>query len=47
VYIGIVEGNCVQYPGTHETLVAPEAFRRVQGLLAVRAARGARERKCL
>ena len=35
----------VQYPGTHEPLVIPEVFRRVQELLAARAARGTRERK--
>ena len=35
----------VQDPGTHEPLVIPEVFRRVQELLAARAARGTRERK--
>ncbi len=45
VYVGIVEWNGVQYPGTHEPLVDPEVFRRVQELLAARAARGTRERK--
>ncbi len=45
VYIGVVEWNGVQYPGTHELLVDPEVFRRVQELLAARAARGTRERK--
>ncbi|MDA8283976.1 MAG: recombinase zinc beta ribbon domain-containing protein [Actinomycetota bacterium] len=45
VYIGVVEWNGVQYPGTHEPLVDPEVFRRVQELLAARAARGTRERK--
>ena len=45
VYIGVVEWNAVQYPGTHEPLVIPEVFRRVQELLAARAARGTRERK--
>ena len=40
VYIGVVEWNGIQYPGTHEPLVAPEVFRRVQELLAARAARG-------
>ena len=45
VYIGVAEWNGVQYPGTHEPLVAPEVFRRVQELLAARAARGTRERK--
>jgi site-specific DNA recombinase len=45
VYVGIVEWNGVQHPGTHEPLVDPETFRRVQELLAARAARGTRERK--
>ena len=45
VYIGVVEWNAVQYPGTHEPLVDPEVFHRVQELLAARAARGTRERK--
>ncbi len=45
VYIGVVEWNGVQYPGTHEPLVTAEVFRRVQELLAARAARGTRERK--
>ena len=45
VYVGIVEWNGVQHPGTHEPLVTPEVFRRVQELLAARAARGTRERK--
>jgi len=45
VYIGVVEWNGVLHPGTHEPLVAPEVFRRVQELLAARAARGTRERK--
>jgi site-specific DNA recombinase len=45
VYIGVVEWNGVQYPGTHEPLVTPEVFRRVQELLGARAARGTRERK--
>ncbi len=44
-YVGIVEWNGVQHPGTHEPLVGPETFRRVQELLAARAARGTRERK--
>jgi DNA invertase Pin-like site-specific DNA recombinase len=45
VYVGIVEWNGVQHPGTHEPLVSPEVFRRVQELLGARAARGTRERK--
>jgi GNAT superfamily N-acetyltransferase len=45
VYIGVVEWNGVQYSGTHEPLVTPEVFRRVQELLGARAARGTRERK--
>ena len=45
VYMGTVEWNEVQYPGTHQPLVAPEVLRRVQELLAARAARGTRERK--
>jgi site-specific DNA recombinase len=45
VYIGVVEWNGIQYPGTHEQLVDPEVFHRVQELLAARAARGTRERK--
>ncbi len=45
VYVGIVEWNGVQHPGTHEPLVSPETFRRVQELLAARAARGTRERR--
>jgi len=45
VYVGVVEWNGVQYPGTHEPLVTPEVFRRVQELLGARAARGTRERK--
>jgi site-specific DNA recombinase len=45
VYVGIVEWNGVQHPGTHEALIDPETFRRVQELLAARAARGTRERK--
>jgi DNA invertase Pin-like site-specific DNA recombinase len=45
VYIGVVEWNGIQYPGTHEPLIDPEVFRRVQELLAARAARGTRERK--
>jgi hypothetical protein len=40
VHIGVVEWNGVQYPGTHEPLVTPEVFRRVQELLAARAAGG-------
>ena len=44
-YVGIIEWNGVQHPGTHEPLVDPETFRRVQELLAARAARGTRERK--
>ena len=34
VYVGIVEWNGVEYPGTHEALIDPETFRRVQELLA-------------
>jgi len=45
VYLGIVKWNGIQYPGTHQPLVTPEVFRRVQELLAARAARGTRERK--
>ena len=45
VYVGIVEWNGVHHPGTHEPLVSPEVFRRVQELLGARAARGTRERK--
>ena len=45
VYAGIVEWNGVQHPGTHEPLVSPDIFRRVQELLGARAARGTRERK--
>ncbi|MCL4414850.1 MAG: recombinase family protein [Actinobacteria bacterium] len=45
VYIGVVEWNGIQYPCTHEPLIDPEVFRRVQELLAARAARGTRERK--
>jgi len=44
-YVGIVEWSGLENPGTHETLVGPETFRRVQELLAARAARGTRERK--
>jgi site-specific DNA recombinase len=44
-YVGIVEWNGVRHPGTHEPLATPETFRRVQELLAARAARGTRERK--
>ena len=44
-YTGIVEWNGVQHPGTHEPIVDAETFRRVQELLAARAARGTRERK--
>ena len=40
VHIGVVEWNGVQCPGTHEPLVTPEVFRRVQELLAARAAGG-------
>ncbi len=36
VYIGIVEWNGVQYPGTHEPLVTPEVFRHVRELLGAR-----------
>jgi site-specific DNA recombinase len=43
--VGIVEWNGAQHPGTHEPLVDKETFRRVQELLAARAARGTRERK--
>ena len=45
VYIGIVEWNGVQYPGTHEPLVTPEVFRHVRELIGARSARGTRERK--
>jgi site-specific DNA recombinase len=45
VYVGIVEWNGAQHPGTHAPLVDKETFRRVQELLAARAARGTRERK--
>ncbi len=45
VYIGVVEWNSIQDPGTHEPLVDPDVFHRVQELLAARAARGTRERK--
>ena len=44
-YTGIVEWKGVQHPGTHEPLVDPDTFRRVQELLSARAARGTRERK--
>jgi site-specific DNA recombinase len=44
-YMGVVEWNGVQHPGTHEPLVGADTFRRVQELLAARAARGTRERK--
>ena len=44
-YVGIVEWNGVQHPGSHEPLTTPEVFRRVKELLAARAARGTRERK--
>ena len=44
-YVGVVEWNGVQHPGSHEPLTTPEVFRRVQELLAARAARGTRERK--
>lgn len=39
VYVGIVEWNGVQYPGTHEWIVEPDTFRGVQELLC--ALRGA------
>ncbi len=45
VYIGIVEWNGVQYPGTHEPLVTPEVFRHVRELIGARSARGTRELK--
>jgi len=45
VYAGIVEWNGVQHPGTHEALVPPDVFRRVEEVLGARAARGTRERK--
>lgn len=44
-YTGIVEWNGVRYPGTHEPLVSPAMFQRVQELLEVRTVRGTRERR--
>jgi DNA invertase Pin-like site-specific DNA recombinase len=44
-YIGIVEWNGVQHPGSHEPLVGDDTFRRVRELLAARSVRGTRERK--
>ncbi len=44
-YVGIVEWNGVRHPATHQPLTTAETFRRVQELLAARAARGTRERK--
>ena len=45
VYIGVVEWDGVDHPGTHEPLIDAATFRQVQDLLAVRAVRGTRERK--
>jgi len=45
VYIGVVEWNGIQYPGSHEPLVDPDIFHRLHELLAARAARGTREHK--
>ena len=42
-YTGVVEWNGVRYPGTHEPLVSPATFQRVQELLQARAMRGTRE----
>lgn len=44
-YTGVVNWNGVQYPGTHEPLVEPATFQRVQELLEARAMRGTRERR--
>ena len=44
-YTGVVEWNGVRYPGTHEPLVSPATFQRVQELLQARAMRGTRERR--
>lgn len=44
-YVGVVEWDGVEYPASHEPLVAPATFERVQELLAARAMRGTRERR--
>jgi hypothetical protein len=44
-YTGIVVWGEVHYPGTHEPLVDPVTFAKVQELLSAKAMRGTRERK--
>ena len=44
-YIGIVTWDGVEYPGTHEALVEPQTFAKVQELLVARGSRGTRERR--
>jgi len=44
-YVGVVEWDGVEYPGSHEPLVERDTFDKVQELLAARAMRGTRERR--
>jgi site-specific DNA recombinase len=45
LYMGVVSWNGIEAPGLHEPLVPPELFNRVQDVLAVRGAKGTRERR--
>jgi site-specific DNA recombinase len=44
-YVGVVEWDGIEYPGSHEPLVDRDTFEKVQGLLVARAMRGTRERR--
>jgi DNA invertase Pin-like site-specific DNA recombinase len=45
LYAGIVSWNGIETQGSHEPLVTPELFHRVQDLTAARGPKGARERR--
>jgi site-specific DNA recombinase len=45
LYMGLVSWNGIETQGSHEPLVTPELFQRVQDLMAARGPKGARERR--
>jgi site-specific DNA recombinase len=45
LYMGVVSWNGIETQGSHEPLVTPELFDRVQDLMAARGPKGARERQ--
>ena len=45
LYMGIVSWSGIEAQGTHEPLVTPELFHRVQDVLAARGVRGTRDRR--